>query len=133
MGLKRMKVYPKYGDMFNLLSFVRNLSAPLSFMVQSKFACTTIIYGAGKFTCTTIFYGAVEVTSPLSCVNDKTCEIEICLYHYHLWCRTNLPVILIFIPFKIFLFLHRKLEWKSIPANVIFRVYNGLEKNESIP
>ena len=77
-GLEKNETSPKYGDMFNFLSFVRNLPVPLSSMVQGEFACTNIIYGAGKF------------PSPLSIVNDKTSEIEICLHHYHLWYRVNL-------------------------------------------
>ena len=61
-----------------------NLPVPLSFIVQGKFACTTIIYGAGKF------------PSPLSALNGKTSESEIHLYHYHLWSWANLHPLLLF-------------------------------------
>ena len=50
-----------------------NLPAALSYVVQVKFVCTTIINGAVKF------------PSPLSIINDGISEIEICLHHYHLW------------------------------------------------
>ena len=96
MTLKRMKLDPKYGDMFNFLSFHRNLPATLSFMVDGKFACTTIIYGAGQI-CLHHYHlwGRVNLNAPPlfmlqgkfdyppSFINDRVSEIEICLHHYH--------------------------------------------------
>ena len=73
MAIERMELHPKYGDMFNFLSFHRNLPAPLSFRMQGKFSAT------------------------LSFINERASEIEICLHHFHLWCSTNLPATLSFI------------------------------------
>ena len=113
MALKRINLLLKYGDMFNFLSFVRNLPAPLSFMVQGKFACINIIYGGGKFACTTIIYGAGKFAShfqlkmlrhlelKFACITIIYGTGKICLHHYQSWCSTNLPLALLFIPIQI--------------------------------
>ena len=101
-----------------------NLPACLSFVMQDKFACSTIIYLHSnrnlheiiklssniwsflflqhkfewkKYTCNcnleSVQWAWKEWNFTL---NMKICStffllLEICLHHYHLWCRANLP------------------------------------------